>query len=164
RGAHGDALLLAPRKLSWSRAAPVGEPDALEELVGACEPGRRRNAAQTERQRDELASGELGCERARVVLVGVADRRRAERRAPARAAGGGKSAMGPAVTPQSTPGTSGGSGVCAFAVTATNLTTSRLRANPVISPARRPNTQTAAARSRTWRRSACGGAPWASSS
>jgi hypothetical protein len=60
RGAHGHALLLAPGELSWSRAAPVGEPDALEELVGAREPGCRRSPAQAERQCNELASGELG--------------------------------------------------------------------------------------------------------
>ena len=46
------------------------------------------DAEQREPERDELARGELGCERARVVLVGVAERARAvlEQRAPAQRA------------------------------------------------------------------------------
>src|SRR5207244_504759 len=83
RRADGDSLLFAAGELGRSRAALVSEADTVEELVGprqALSPG---NAAQAERQRDELACGELGGERERVVLVGVAERARSVRGEPA---------------------------------------------------------------------------------
>src|SRR5207244_2215095 len=78
-----DSLLLAAGELGRPRAALVSEADTVEELVGprqALSPG---DAAQAERQRDELACGELGGERERVVLVGVAERARSVRGEPA---------------------------------------------------------------------------------
>jgi hypothetical protein len=82
-GAQRDALLLAARERARAAVALLGEADAVEQLVGAREP-LPAHAAQAELERDELPGGELGRERAAVVLVGVPEHRRAVAREPAR--------------------------------------------------------------------------------
>src|SRR5262249_6285865 len=61
-----------------------GEADTLEQLVGAPQAVGTRRATQAELHRDELACRQLRRERARVVLVGVAEERRAVLRELAR--------------------------------------------------------------------------------
>ncbi len=58
--AQRDALLLAARELGRPTVALGAEPDAFEELVGACEPGGLALAAQPELERDERAGAQLG--------------------------------------------------------------------------------------------------------
>ena len=77
RGAERDALLLAARELRRAARSLVGQPDPLEQLVGALQALGARRAAEAELHGDALARGELGRERAGVVLVGVAEERRA---------------------------------------------------------------------------------------
>ena len=77
RGAERDALLLAARQLARFAAALVGEADALEQLVCAARALGPRVPCRPELQRHELLRGQLGRERAAVVLVGVAEQRRA---------------------------------------------------------------------------------------
>ena len=84
RGAERDALLLAARQLGRTPVALRRETDTLEQLVGAAQPLLAGRAAQAELQRDEPPRRELRRERARVVLVGVAEHRRAVAREPAR--------------------------------------------------------------------------------
>src|SRR5262245_20004365 len=55
------------------RIASVAEPDALEQLVGAPRPRIRLEAEQRRLERDELARAQLRRERARVVLVEIAE-------------------------------------------------------------------------------------------
>jgi hypothetical protein len=71
--AECDALLFASRQLGRVPVAFRREADALEQLVGAIEPVGARRAAQTQLERDQLAGTQLGRERARVMLVGVAE-------------------------------------------------------------------------------------------
>src|SRR5439155_15190791 len=73
RRAEGDALLLAAGELERPRILAFREADALEELVRPLEPAASRLAEQGELKRDELARGELGSERPRVVLVDIAE-------------------------------------------------------------------------------------------
>ena len=80
RCAERDALLLAAGELARMRVAAVAEPDALEQLVRARIARLLRDAGQPELDPDELARGQLARERPPVVLVGVADRARAEAR------------------------------------------------------------------------------------
>src|SRR5213078_1965419 len=70
---NGDPLLLAAGELSRQRVAPVGEADALQELVGPPEPRVGRRSGKAELERNELACRQLGRQRPRVVLVRVAD-------------------------------------------------------------------------------------------
>ena len=84
RCAERHALLLAAGELTRMRVAAVAEPDALEQLVRACIALFPADAGQPELNPDELARRQLARERPPVVLVGIADRARAEaRRAPA---------------------------------------------------------------------------------
>ena len=88
RRAQGDALLLAARELARQRVGAVGEADALEQPLGGSRALLRLHAEQVEAKRDELARAQLRRERARVVLVRVAERARAvlgEPAAPQRA-------------------------------------------------------------------------------
>ena len=99
RGAQRDALLLAAGELAGQRIALVGEADALEQTVGGAPALGALDAEQVEAQRDELARGQLGRERALVVLVGVAERARAvvdERRGRAACADRARNAHRPA--------------------------------------------------------------------
>ena len=87
RRAERDPLLLAAGELARMSAAAVAEADALQQLVGPRVASRPGLARQPELDPDELARGQLARERAPVVLVGVADRARAE-------AGGGPAPEG----------------------------------------------------------------------
>ena len=78
RRAERDPLLLAARELARMRVAAVAEADALEQLVGPRITRGAGLAGQPELDPDELARRQLARERAPVVLVGVADRARAE--------------------------------------------------------------------------------------
>ncbi len=78
RRAQRDPLLLAAGELARMRVAAVAEPDALEQLVRARIAPLLGDAGQPELDPDELARGQLARERPPVVLVGVADRARAE--------------------------------------------------------------------------------------
>ncbi len=77
RGAQRDPLLLAAGELRRPARSLVGQPDALEQLVGAPKPFGARGAAEAELHRDQVAGGELGRECSGVVLVCVAEQGRA---------------------------------------------------------------------------------------
>ncbi len=77
RRADGDPLLLPAGQLRRMRAAPLEQAHALEELVGATIARSARLAAQRERGRDQVVSGQLRRQHQAVVLVGVAERSRA---------------------------------------------------------------------------------------
>ena len=77
RRAERDPLLLAARELAGVRVGAIAQADPLEELVGSGEALLLRDALQAERDRDQLLGGQLAGKRAPVVLVGVAERRRA---------------------------------------------------------------------------------------
>ena len=83
-GAERDSLLLAARQLGRVARALLCEADPLEQLVGPPQALARRGAAQAELQCDELARAQLGRERARIVLIRVAEEGRAVRRQAAR--------------------------------------------------------------------------------
>jgi hypothetical protein len=55
------------------RPAPLGEADALEQLVRTREAHAALFAEQTEPQRDQLLDRQLGRQRLRIVLVDVAE-------------------------------------------------------------------------------------------
>ncbi len=80
--AERDALLLAAGELGRLPVPLLCQADAIEELVGPPQPIRPRRSVQAELERHELACTELGRERACIVLVGVAEERRAVRREP----------------------------------------------------------------------------------
>src|SRR5581483_11881576 len=73
RSAERDALLLAAGELRRVPVALRSEADAFEQLVCAAQALRARRPAQAELHGDELACAQLRCERAGVVLVGVAE-------------------------------------------------------------------------------------------
>ncbi len=75
-----DPLLLASGKLTRVRVAPGAQADPREQLVGARLAPRARLAGEPELDADELPRGQLTGERTPVMLVGVADRARAEAR------------------------------------------------------------------------------------
>ena len=83
RGAERDPLLLAARQLARLSVSLLGEPDPVEQFVRAPQALGSGGAVQPELDRDQLARAELGRERARVVLVGVTEQRRAIAREPA---------------------------------------------------------------------------------
>ncbi len=74
-GAQCDPLLLAAGELTRAPRALLGEADAFEQFVGAPQALGARCAPEPELHGDQIARGELGRERARVVLVGVAEER-----------------------------------------------------------------------------------------
>ena len=74
RGADRDTLLLSAGELAGTRVAPVEQADAVEQLVGRALALVRGKPEQAEPEADLLPRRELGRERARVVLVGVAER------------------------------------------------------------------------------------------
>ena len=78
RGREGDPLLLAAGQLARVRITARSQADAFEQLVRAGLPPRRRLTGEAELDADELARGQLAGEGAPVVLVGVAERARAE--------------------------------------------------------------------------------------
>src|SRR5947209_3860406 len=84
RCAERNTLLLAAGERRGMAVTLPRKADAFEQLVCAREPRRARRTAQPELQRDELAHGQLRCERARVVLVGVPEESRAVLRELAR--------------------------------------------------------------------------------
>ena len=90
RGADRDALLLPARELARKRVAPVEQADALEQPCPrvALAPRRGRRRAARAAAPTSSRAGQLRRERARVVLVGVAERARAvfEERAAAQRA------------------------------------------------------------------------------
>jgi hypothetical protein len=71
RGTHGDALLLAAGELGRPRAPFVGKPDALEQLVGPPLSLVARRPREAQLDAHELPRGQVGVERARVVLLHV---------------------------------------------------------------------------------------------
>ena len=77
RGADRDALALAARQLARIRVVLPGETDPLEQLVRAAIPLGAAGAGQAELHADQLPRGEVGVERARVVLLHVAEHARA---------------------------------------------------------------------------------------
>ena len=86
RSADRDPLLLAARELAGGRLSPlVREAHALEQLVGAPVASRPVGARKPELQPDELARRKVGVERARVVLLHVAQLPRPVLREPAAA-------------------------------------------------------------------------------
>ena len=72
-GAERDPLLLAARELRGASARAVEQLDALEQLLRALLTLHALDAAQAERQRDQLQCGQVVRQRAPVVLVRVAD-------------------------------------------------------------------------------------------
>ena len=78
RGAERDALLLAARELAGMRVAAAGQADPREQLVGTRVAPGTWLPGEAELDADELARRQLACEGTPVVLVGVADRARAE--------------------------------------------------------------------------------------
>ena len=73
RRRHRDSLLLAARQFRRACVALVGEADSFEKLIRTTLPLGRRRPRQAELEGDQLACGQLRCERPFVVLVGVAD-------------------------------------------------------------------------------------------
>ncbi len=74
-GAQRNSLLLSAGELARAARAFVGEPDPLEQRVGAAQALGASLAAQAELDRHQIARAELRGERTGIVLVGVAEKR-----------------------------------------------------------------------------------------
>ena len=83
RRTERDALLLSAGKLAGMCVAAVRQADTGQQLVRTGIAPGTRLAGEAELHADELARRQLACERAPVVLVGIADRARAKAAQPA---------------------------------------------------------------------------------
>jgi hypothetical protein len=75
--ANRDPLLFTSRQLSGMRIGLLSEPNPLEELDCAALPDESRRPQKSEAKTDNLLRGKLWREKARVMLVDVADVARA---------------------------------------------------------------------------------------
>jgi len=77
RGANRNALLLAAGKLGRPRPTLVLEPDALEELVCPRQANTGLRTGETKLEPDKVPRGQVGIERAGVMLFDIAEGTRA---------------------------------------------------------------------------------------